>query len=794
MNALPAPSAMRRTTSIALLLAGTAIAAAPASAQEAAAADQAMPGDIIVTATKRSESLQKVPISIQALSTETLEQRQVSSFDDYAKMLPSVSFQSFGPGQAQLSFRGITSGGDGLHGGSLPTASLYLDEIPVTTIAGSVDLHIYDVERVEALSGPQGTLFGASSLAGTLRIITNKPNPDKFEAGWDMELNKFGKGDAGGSLEGFANIPISENAAIRLVGYYQRDGGYIDNVPGSRTYLLGDVDPTTNVTINNDDLVEKNFNDVETYGGRAALRIDLDDNWTVTPAASYQHQESKGPFLFDPRKGDLNVTDFIPTSNKDRWWLASLTIEGKVGDWDLTYAGGYFRRKVNNQQDYSYYTVAYDAFEGSYYTYFQNADGSFLDPTQRQILGDVYTKMNHELRVSSPSENRLRITTGLFYQRQTNTIEADYIVPGLGGIPNSPIVPGSVDSIFLTRAKRIDRDYAMFGEVAFDITEGLTLNAGIRGFIFDNSNGGFSGFASNAADTALCLPTTETDRPCNNYNKQVNGSGETHKVNLTWQIDPQRMIYATWSTGYRPGGTNRRPGILAYDSDTLTNYEIGWKTSWFDRALRFNAAAFIEKWKQLQFGLSPVGSAGVTNIYNAGDAKVKGVEGDITLALGGLTLSGSGTYIDAKLTTDFCQFDEVGNSICTPGVAPAASRGTRLPVQPKFKGTATARYEFPIGSTDAFVQGSMMHQGGTRSFLTAADYAVVGPTKGFTTFDFSLGGKISNWSVEVFIQNAFDKRGILSLNASCAVTICGAYSRAYPIRPQLFGIKVGQRF
>ena len=330
-----------RKAALFALLASTTLTS-PVFAQ---AAEEAGSGDeIIVTAQKREENLQDVPISIQALGQEKLAERQVASFDDYAKLLPSVSFQSFGPGQSQLFFRGISSGGDGLHGGSLPGAGLYVDETPVTTIANAVDIHVYDIARVEALSGPQGTLFGASSLAGTLRIITNKPDASKFEGGVDVQVNKFGKGDTGGVLEGFLNLPISENAALRVVGFYKKEGGYIDNIAGTRTYILGDTDPTTNLTINNTALVKKDFNPVETYGGRAALGIDLNDSWTVTPSIIYQRQTTKGPFLYDPRAGDLNVVDYIPTRNKDRWYQAALTITGEVGNWDLVYSGGYFER------------------------------------------------------------------------------------------------------------------------------------------------------------------------------------------------------------------------------------------------------------------------------------------------------------------------------------------------------------------------------------------------------------------------------------------------------------------
>jgi len=793
----------------ALVLCGSTAAAAfsPALAQQVPPADAASnagagnSNEIIVTATKRSERLQDVPISIQAFSSTTLEQHQVQSFDDYAKLLPSVSFQSFGPGQSQIYFRGVTSGGDGLHGGSSPASGLYLDEIPLTSIANNVDFHVYDVERVEALSGPQGTLYGASSLSGTLRLITNKPDTTKFSAGYDLDANKFGKGAGGGTAEGFVNIPLSRNVAIRLVGFYEHDGGYIDNTLGTRTYSLNDGDPTTNLTVNNAKYVKNNFNDVNTYGGRAAMKIDLGD-WTILPQLIYQHQVANGTFLYDPHVGDLQVHDFTPDINRDHWYQAALTVQGKIGSWDITYAGGYFERTVHNQTDYSYYTVAYDggANQGSfYYTYLPKADGSFLDPTMQQILGDHYTKQSHELRINSPVSKPLRLTAGLFLEWQTDYIEADYVIPGISTIPQGGLsfptpIPGFGNSIYRTRDDRIDRDYAVYGDLAYDIAPNLTLDAGIRGFISDNTQVGFSGYAYNIADPS-CVPTTATDRPCDNINGKFRHTGETHKVNLSWKIQPGAMIYATYSTGYRPGGINRRPGVLPFQADTLDNYEIGWKLSLLNRALTFNGAAFIEDWKNMQFGLSPIGESGITNIYNAGNARVHGVESNFDWRIGHhFDVSGSGTYIDAKLTTNFCQVDATGNSTCVAGEAPAAPAGTSLPIQPHFKGTATARYSFRLAGTDAYVQGTALHQSSTRTFLTDAEYGLVGATPAFTTADFAFGTAWGKRTLQFYIQNAFDERGQLSRNTACAPAFCGAYYRVYPIKPQQFGVKFAQRF
>jgi outer membrane receptor protein involved in Fe transport len=607
---------MRRLSgaTLASLLGGTMLASTPALAQQAANPDA--PADIVVTAQKREESLQQVPISIQALSAAKMEQHQVASFDDYAKLLPSVSFQSYGPGQSQIYFRGVTSGSDynGAFGGSQPTSALYLDEMPLTTIGGAVDLHIYDMQRVEALSGPQGTLFGSSSLSGTLRLITNKPT-HKFEAGIDVSGTTFGKGgnSSGGSIDAFINIPISQNIAFRASGFYQRDGGYISNVPGTRNYPALDVNGNpTIVPVSNAKYVKKNYNDVETWGGRAALGIDLDENWTVTPSVIYQNQKAHGTFLYgpltgndplSPSVGDLKVQDYTPEMNRDQWVQAAMTIHGKLGNWDVTYAGGYFSRFVDTTADYSDYTVSYYEALGPAYTSFIGANGQNLDPSQTYHVHHHYTKQSHEFRVSSPSTDRFRLTAGLFMQRQTDEIKADYIIPGLATAQGNPAVPRCGDDIFCSRITRIDRDYAAFADASYDILPNLTLSAGIRGFIANNTASGFSGTASRVG-TASCPVTSDMNLPCLLYNKKAIEAGQTHRVTLNWKVDRDHLVYATYSTGYRPGGINRLIQVAPYEADTLTNYEVGVKTQWFNRRLTVNLALFDEEWNKMQIGLT----------------------------------------------------------------------------------------------------------------------------------------------------------------------------------------------
>lgn len=276
----------------------TDVTSPPPATQQAQDGQTADPTEIVITATKREEFLQNVPQSVIALGTRRLDQLNISNFEQYTKQLPSVTFNTSQSGGTVVYMRGVATGGDGNHSGSLPSVGVYLDEQPVTTIGGALDVHIYDIARIESLAGPQGTLYGASSEAGTIRIITNKPDLSGTYGRVDGELNWVTHGNMGGKAEGMINIPVAKMIAFRAVGFYQRDAGFIDNVPGSRTYC-GDAtfDEEGNVngcvhngiSVNNNAFVRKNINERTTYGGRAALKIDLDDSWTVTPTIMYQN-------------------------------------------------------------------------------------------------------------------------------------------------------------------------------------------------------------------------------------------------------------------------------------------------------------------------------------------------------------------------------------------------------------------------------------------------------------------------------------------------------------------------
>jgi outer membrane receptor protein involved in Fe transport len=451
------------------LLATTMLAGVPAAYAAEAAAGPTVE-ELVVTAQKREENIQDVPVAVTAFSTKKLEELHVNNFDDYMKFLPSVAFQSSTPGFSIVYMRGVASGGDGNHSGSQPSVGTYLDEQPITTIGGALDLHVYDLARVEALAGPQGTLYGASSQAGTLRLITNQPKIGVFEAKYDLTANQVAHGDTGYVAEGMVNLPVNDKLAVRIVAWDEHDAGFIDNVPGSLTY------PTSGVTIRNTARAKKNYNDVDVYGARVAVKFDLNENWTIRPTYITQDMQTNGTFGYDPSKGELKVTSLLPEDSHDRWYQAAMTVEGKLGDFNLVYSGGYLDRRIDSHSDYTDYSFFYDTLFGSG-AYITDAAGNVIDPTQRISGRDHLTAAFNEIRLTSPQDKRLRYVVGAFQERQTHFIEQNYQITGIDpGIS----VPGWKDTLWLTEQLRVDRDYAAFGEVYFDITDKLMLTAGMR--------------------------------------------------------------------------------------------------------------------------------------------------------------------------------------------------------------------------------------------------------------------------------------------------------------------------
>jgi outer membrane receptor protein involved in Fe transport len=779
------------------LLASTVLAALPLSAyaqDQTTAAGGSGLEEIVVTAQKRSENLQDVPVSIQAINGKKLDQLGVTEFNDFAKFLPSVTFQSIAPSQTNIYFRGVASGNDGNHSGPLPSVGVYLDELPVTTIEGAIDVHLYDIARVEALAGPQSTLYGASSQSGTIRYISNAPDPTAFHAAYDVQVNEVDHGGTGTVAEGFVNIPITDTVAVRLVGWQEGDAGYIDNVHGTLTF------PSSGITIDNANRVKNDYNDVQTFGGRGAIKIELGDDWTITPSAIGQDQRSNGIFGYSSQLKPLQVTHFQPENNHDRFYQAGLTVQGKIYDFDVTYAGGYFNRWLNSQTDYTDYAFFYDTLFGSG-AFITNAMGNEINPSQHIVGTDKFSKNSQELRISSPSTDRFRITAGLFYEHQTHDIRQQYELPGLDPALSVSTLPGT---IWLTEQVRTDRDAAVFGEATYDITDQLSITGGLRVFDARNSLYGFYGFGagySSHTGEAACFDFTPfKDAPCVNLNKVVEQVSQTYKANISYKFDSDRMIYFTASDGYRPGGINRAGNLPPYQADTLYNYEIGWKTTWDDKQIRWNGAFFYENWDQFQFAF--LGPNSLTEIANAGAAEIKGFESDASWAIDSHWLvSGAISITDAELSENYCGALDANNKPITTCANPLAPSGQSLPVNPPVKGNITARYEWTLNDgLDAFFQGSVVYVGRRTSDLRSLERSDLGPMPAYATVDMSAGVSNDSFSASIFLKNAFDERGQLYRYSECPANVCATQinhagvTYIVPETPLEFGVKFGQKF
>jgi len=781
------------SAAVSAALAGSMLAA-PALAQEGR---ELALEEIVVTAQKRTENLQDVPVSVQVLGNQQLEDLNLDNFRSYVEFLPTVSWESERPGVAQIYMRGIASGGDGVHSGSMPSVGVYLDEQPITTINHILDLHMYDIARIETLAGPQGTFFGASSQAGTMRIITNKPVIGEVEGGFDVGVNTVKDGDFGYTLEGFYNMPLGDRAALRVVGWQVRHGGYIDNVPSSVT-LRG-----VGVTNTNDALVEEDFNDQEISGARAQLKIDLNDRWTLTPGLMFQQNDSNGVCFHDPEDvGDLEVNRFFEEFYDDSWYQASMTVEGQIGEMDLVYAGAYLDRDADSVSDYTHYAQYLDNYYG-YYGGCYHYDASTLnctDPSQFISGDETFTRQSHELRLQSSGDSALRWTAGLFAQRQEHDFDLRWNVPDmdpefnpgrLASWPYGTVVPGA-NVVWQTKQVRVDRDKAAFGELSYDFTDALTGVIGYRYFDFENSLFGYTGGLNR------CLDANDTPQyPCFEEGPNVDdvskGHGDSVKFSLNYNLTDDRMFYATYSEGFRAGGVNRAivPGIAKYDPDFVNNYEIGWKTIWADGRLRLNGAAYFLEWENFQFSFLDFAVSPLTIIQNIGQAETTGLEFDLTYAATtDLTLSLAGSFNDAELQEPYWRTADDREA----GLPPRAPAGTEMPFVPRVQATAIARQSLDFGQWPGYLQAALSYTDDSWSRLDVNERR---KQSAYTIVNLAAGIDGEEWHLDLFIDNATDERAQIVRYHADYYDPFGEITQdsgSGVNRPRTIGIRYGRRF
>jgi iron complex outermembrane recepter protein len=898
-----------------------ALAAEPAA--ETAAPAAALQ-EVTVTAQRRSENLQDVPIAIQALTADTLKQLNVTTFDDYVRFLPNVTASSNGPALGQIYMRGLATTQDGSQSsgatGSFPNVAVYLDEQSAQLPGRNLDIYAADIERIEVLEGPQGTLFGAGAQAGVIRYITNKPKINVTEANFSMGYATTAHGADSNNLVGVVNFPvIPDKLAVRAVIYNDSRGGYIDNVAGSftrnptdvgiayyfcpqtggtpptpgyapylngagrciggdgRTILAPGVVPKA-PTINNDNIVGNHINPVVYKGFRLSGLYVINDDWDVLVAQSYQDIRADGVFAempysptIDPNTnqhvalGDLQVVQFNPSWNDDKFSNTAWTVDGRISALKLVYTGGYLVRKVEQVQDYTNYArgkyadyyqcrlpgspfAGYNAAVGGYQKVNPNDPGECFSPSSSFHVKQRNTHQSHELRLSTPDDWRLRGLGGLFYEDYLVQNISDWLYKttpnGVYGTSFNPLLPPATASVndhgvkadsvaFYDDVQRGFKQKAAFASLDFEIVpKRLTLTAGTRYYRMDTFEKGAKassfgcrpgGIYSAAQVPNPCPLATNLDTipvPPGNaqYSDTTTGlkklyTGFKSRVNLTWKVTPDALLYGTWSQGFRPGGFNRGSGFVGGSSplagvflvpigfapDILTNKEIGFKTTWFDHRLLFDGAIYQEDWKNVQIGIFDPGVTGnLTFTTNGPDYRVKGFETQLTARVTQqFSLIGSAAWNSSELTNSPTLVDKNGNPITIAN--PYGAKGSPLAQSPPFQGSLRARYDWEVDNYLPFVQLAVTHQAHSYATTDRLSHELsttpggVGPSiaydqPSFTILDASAGVSKDAWQVQLYGSNLTDKRANLYTNYS-------QWIRATTVnRPRTLGLRVTYEF
>ena len=858
--------------------------------------------EIIVTAQRREESMQNVPISMQALTAQALQQLNVSTFDDYIKFLPNVTSANNGPGQNEVFMRGLSAGSQASQGsgstGVWPNVAIYLDNQSGQLPNRNLDIYAADLNRIEVLEGPQGTLFGAGAEAGVIRYITNEPKLDKTEASIKGGYGITAHGDPNTDLTAVLNVPIIPNTfGVRAVIYDDRRGGYIDNVPATFTRKSTDIGihyaqyatacsmgtptagacpagatptafgvPPGSPSVNNNSTTARAINPVTYKGIRVEALYKFNDDWDALISQSYQDMRSEGVFYQQPNASDgtalqpLEVTLFNSAYDKDKFESTAWTVNGRFAALKAVYTGGYLIRNVDQIGDYTNY--ARGVFADYYQCYGPTAYDATLTPTcfsPSAIWHNVErnTHQQHEFRLSTPDDWRLRAIAGAYWEDNKLYDQTGWhyksvppctasvtrgCLANVGTVPGSTVVNAGVQddsTSFYQDQVRDTKQTAFFASVDFDlIPKVLTATLGTRHFQFKNSMAGsvLSSFGCFEAGLPPCIsPLFSFNLDAQNLRDTE--SGNKSRGNLTWHITPDVMVYYTFSQGFRPGGFNQNgtniagqafryaPGTDAvpqyavprsYSSDKLTNNEIGWKTEFLDHRLQWNGALYQETWDNAQVAFFDPGVTG--NIFfdtNGQNFLVKGVETSLLArVMTGVTLQGAASWnqshqrnspalIDlnpasnnnGKPITQVC--DTTGAN-CAPIVNPYGPIGAPTANSPPLQFSFRARYDWSLGAYTPYLQFGATHS--AHSFTQAGANPTFGPGQTVS----NSRGRFENPAYTVYdasfgvakdpwYLNVFAEN-LSNSNASVFVSTDQFIVAQTPLRPRVIGAAFGYRF
>ncbi|MCH7820769.1 MAG: TonB-dependent receptor [Proteobacteria bacterium] len=801
--------------------------------------------EIIVTSRKREENMQDIPASIQAIPQILLEKMGAHSIEDYTRFIPAVNAVTYSPGVSTIVFRGINSGSIGT--GQSP-ASMYFDELPLTTTGEQPDVRMIDIARIEALAGPQGSLYGGSAQSGTLRVITNQPDPTQFESIGTLTLKQGSMSAVSHEVSGVLNLPMADGrAALRLVGYTATDGGYIDNVFGHTPdwHYGGWQDTGSGVALpaefhteDNSALLEKDWNGTDFIGGRVGFRFDVNDQWSYTLVYNYAKTEGDtgGGNRYDPFAGDkddLNIISFNKGSRGTEWSAINLTIEVDLGWAQLISATSFLDSETFTHEDATVYIKYYQYWAcliPNYFSRYCFGPTEGVDVLQMQHFFTSKDKFAQEFRLTGGNDENMNWIVGLFYETTNDDWNSPWGDPTnydyqdsfalayweaqtqYGFSPGfAPNAEWGWESI-----SRVEwQNSAVFGEVTWDISDQWTATVGGR--YFDRTME--SDYIVENPNTIISTPDFIAQ---GGPSIQKGGSSDfVPKISLAYNADDDKMYYALYSEGFRPGGVNRGRGnpILpkVFDADKLQNFEIGAKTRWAEGRVQLNVTYFNMQWKDYQLRvLDP--SYRVTPdpgqppnpwqqvIFNAGDAESVGFQVELDWVMTDHVSFGMNLVSQESQNLSDISTDGRDASTGFPDDPPEITKGNRLPLAVDFKASAW----LDVNWETSFVPGTMFarlqwsHTGDSVNQL-AEDSTSANPqitNAAYDIADFRVGLIAdTGWKLDFFINNLTDERAEYNAGGGNFEFAFGSvedgrsnFHRVWTNRPREVGMRFSKRW
>ena len=751
----PARALPRRFVPSACLAAPLVLLSGAARTADSAEATPGTLPEIIVTAQKRTENLQDVPLSLSVISRETLAEQGVEGFTDVAARIPGLTMNSAGPGRSSYSIRGISS-----IGGNAPTTGFYIDETPIVPSGGdgataTIDPDLFDLARVEVLRGPQGTLYGASSMGGTIRLITTQPRINTTESSLRAEASSTQGGGPNGRLDAMLNVPVADDvAALRVVGTYKRMSGFIDrwvgvwapnpNSPVSPAYPVSPAVPSQ---------IVRGVNTEERLGLRAALRIAPSQDLTITPSLWYQQVNLGAPSNFDTPTGTaggplIQARPFnVSEASNDHFVMGNLTVNYELGFGNLMSSTSFIHRAVYTPDDET------EALE------INIPSGQFAPNSYAPTV--TTREFTEELRLAiAPQGSPLSGIVGAYFNNTNRHYAVDYYIPAPLNYLN-----------YSQSGDYAPKQSALFAEFNEKLTPQLTATLGLRWYELQyttvrNEDGVSNGGPSVSAG-------------------QARNTGFNPKASLSYQFDRDDMGYATVARGVRPGGTNT-DNLAAkgcgqdygpYQPDSLWSYELGAKTRWLGGALVADGAVYFMRWSGVQQGETLPCSYQIT--LNAGAANVQGAELELESQIGTrLLLTGGVGYSKATLAQD------------APNLGGLA--GQQLQNVPLFNANFSARYAFTLtAGTKAFVRLDGQHVAQSYPDFARSDPATF--QRAYTLVNLRSGASTGPWETNLFLDNLFNTRTYLSRFLSDNYD-ASSRSRMFTSRPRTLGVSIQRSF